>query len=67
MNGSSVSKIYYVVCSQLNITKEELLIDFRELIGEHLRENLAEAVFDTLQLYDLRDKVRTSTSSLTSY
>jgi hypothetical protein len=38
-----------------NIITEELLIDFRELIGEHSGENLAEAVYETLQLYELKD------------
>jgi hypothetical protein len=60
---------YYIVRTQLNIitTVEELLIDFRELIGEHSGENLADAVYETLQLYNLKDKVRTSTSSPTCY
>ena len=59
---------YYIVRTQLNIlTIEELLIDFCELIGEHSGENLADAVYETLQLYNLKDKVRTSTSSPTCY
>ncbi|KAK0445062.1 hypothetical protein EV421DRAFT_1708815, partial [Armillaria borealis] len=36
---------------------EDLLIDFRELIGRHTGENMAEAVWDTLTLYGLHDKV----------
>ena len=40
-----------------NIIIEELLIDFRELIGEHSGENFAEAVYETLQLYELKGKV----------
>ena len=32
---------------------EELLIDFRELQGEHSGENMAEAVWETLKQYDL--------------
>ena len=47
-----------------NIITEELLIDFRELIGEHSGENLAEAVYKTLQLYKLKDKVSPCTSPL---
>jgi hypothetical protein len=35
------------------ITTEELLIDFRELIREHSGENMAEAVWATLELYGL--------------
>ena len=56
-------KIYYIVRTELHVTIEELLIDFRELIGEHSGENLAEAVYDTLQLYDIKDKVRSSLSA----
>ncbi|KAF8867502.1 hypothetical protein BD779DRAFT_1464336, partial [Infundibulicybe gibba] len=37
---------------------EELLIDFRELIGEHSGENMAEVVWQTLSTYGLRDRVR---------
>ena len=36
---------------------EELLIDFCELIGEHSGENLAQAVYETLDLYDLKSRV----------
>ena len=36
---------------------EELLIYFRELVGEHSGENLAHAVYDTLSLYGLKDRV----------
>ena len=37
---------------------EELLIDFRELIGEHSGENMAEVVWDTLRRYGLESRVR---------
>ena len=36
---------------------EELLIDFCELVGEHSGENLAHAVYDTLNLYGLKGHV----------
>jgi hypothetical protein len=36
---------------------EELLIDFRELIGEHSGENMAEAVWETLKQYGLVGRV----------
>ena len=49
-----------------NLILEELLIDFRELIGEHLGENMAEAVYKTLQLYELKDKVSSCTGPLTT-
>ena len=43
-----------------------LNIDFCELIGEHSGENLAEAVYETLQLYELKDKVSSCTGPLTA-
>ena len=36
---------------------EELLIDFRELISEHSGENMAEAIWATMELYGLVRKV----------
>ena len=36
---------------------EELLIDFRELVGKHSGKNLAHAVYDTLNLYSLKGHV----------
>ena len=36
---------------------EELLIDFQELIGEHSGENMAKAVWATMELYGLIGKV----------
>ena len=36
---------------------EELLIDFRELVGEHSGGNLAQAIYKTLDLYDLKSWV----------
>jgi hypothetical protein len=41
----------------VDIPTEELLIDFRELIGEHSGENMAEAVWATLELYGLIGRV----------
>jgi hypothetical protein len=40
-----------------NLIPKELLINFCELIGEHSGENMAEVVYNTLQLYELKDKV----------
>jgi hypothetical protein len=37
---------------------EELLIDFRELIGEHSGENMGHAVYDTMKKYGLQGKVK---------
>ena len=36
---------------------EEILIDFRELTGDHSGENLVTAVWDTLDLYGLKGRV----------
>lgn len=41
----------------LIIIKEKLLIDFCELIGKHTGENMAKAVWETLTLYALHEKV----------
>jgi hypothetical protein len=41
----------------LRCNSEELLIDFRELAGEHSGENMAEAVWETLKQYDLIGQV----------
>jgi hypothetical protein len=43
--------------THLHITTEELLIDFQDLIGEHSGENMAEAVWATMELYGLIGKV----------
>jgi hypothetical protein len=36
---------------------EELLIDFRELEGEHSGGNMAEAVWETLTCFGIEDRV----------
>jgi hypothetical protein len=36
---------------------EEILIDFKELIGEHSGENMALAVWDTMEEYGLKGRV----------
>jgi hypothetical protein len=43
--------------NNLLIQPEELLIDFRELIGEHSGENMAEVVWETLKRYGLENRV----------
>jgi hypothetical protein len=35
------------------LSTEQLLIDFCELVGEHLGENMAEVVWKTLEMYGL--------------
>jgi len=42
---------------RLILLLEELLIDFRELQGEHSGENMAEAVWETLKQYGLIGQV----------
>jgi len=61
MTGSWVCPFLFL-CAQprLNfnlVPTEELLIDFREIIGEHSGANLAEAVWNALELYGLKDRV----------
>ena len=41
-----------------NSVTEELLLDFREIIGEHSKENMAAAVWETLVAYGIGEKVR---------
>ena len=58
MTGSLVQiNLMYLVVDILY--SEELLINFHELIGEHSGENLAHAVYETLDLYDLNSWVST--------
>ena len=38
------------------IDEEELLIDFCELVGEHLDENMVEVVWQTLKCYGIEDR-----------
>jgi hypothetical protein len=55
--GSSVSfsliKLFY---SFIYPFAEELLIEFRELVGPHSGENMADAVWTTMELYGLVGK-----------
>jgi hypothetical protein len=41
----------------VRLVAEELLIDFRELLGEHSGENMAEAVWETLVMYGIEGRV----------
>ena len=62
--GSSF--VLSLLITHLHPLTEELLIDFRELIGEHSGENMAEAIWATMELYGLIGKVRFSASVLQS-
>ncbi len=46
-------------CSDMLIyfQTEECLIDFHELIGEHSGENMANSVWETIELYGLKGQV----------
>lgn len=41
----------------LAITTEESLIDFRELIGQHSGENMAAAIWETVEMSGLLGRV----------
>jgi hypothetical protein len=43
---------------------EEILIDFKELIGKHSGENMAEAVWEMLTKYGLKGKVSLNSGTL---
>jgi hypothetical protein len=45
----------------VNIPTEELLIDFREIQGEHTGENMAQTVWETMELYGLKGRVSSYT------
>jgi hypothetical protein len=53
----SFPDLFAMAFIHLHLLSEELLIDFRELIGEHSGENMAEAVWATMELYGLIGKV----------
>jgi hypothetical protein len=36
---------------------EEVLVDFREIIGEHSGKNLADIVWQIISMYNIQDKV----------
>lgn len=46
--------IYQIIA---HIFSEELLIDFCELVGQHSGENMAAAVWSTLETYNIQNKV----------
>ena len=49
--------IYLISDCNTRMVAEELLIDFRELLGEHSGENMAEAVWETLVMYRIDGRV----------
>lgn len=55
--GSWYVYLVYCMLSFSRVHLEEILIDFREIVGQHSGENLAEGVWETLQMYGLLKKV----------
>jgi len=55
LGTSPISFVMSFIC--LHLHTEELLIDFQELIGKHSGENMANAVWMTMELYCLIGKV----------
>lgn len=57
--GSSVCYDSYLIVPDHNarFITDELLIDFRELLGEHSGENMAEVVWETLVMYGIEGRV----------
>jgi hypothetical protein len=57
--GNLVCYVLIHIISDCNtrLVAEELLIDFRELLGEHSGENMAEAVWETLVMYGIEGRV----------
>jgi len=58
MRGYAVSFQSVFIYIGLILSLEELLIDFQELLGEHLGENMAAVVWSTLEKYGIQNKVR---------
>lgn len=58
MRESLVRLMLYSIFDSELLILEELLIDFRELVGEHSGENIAEAVWETLTYYNIQNKVK---------
>lgn len=64
INGVKVRSVIIVIIVNaclMYLFVEEILIDFREIIGAHSGQNLAEIVWETMQNYGLLGKVSTST------
>jgi len=60
MMGNSVCIFFDPSTRKYLYLAEELLIDFRELIGEHLGDNMAEAIWQMMELYGLVGRVCSS-------
>lgn len=58
-HGMFFALLSYCASHGLTIITEEVVIDFKELVGEHSGENMAEVVWSTLKLYKIENKVRT--------
>jgi len=56
--------IVILTISIADLSTEESLIDFRELLGKHTGENIADAVWDTLGTFGIQGKVNNGTLSI---
>jgi hypothetical protein len=57
MGELGTSPIVFVIIVFTELSTEECLIDFRELLGQHTGENIADAVWDTLGIFGIQGKV----------
>ena len=57
---SALFQLLSVCCAHYRL--EEVLIDFKEITGEHSGANMASAVWETMELYGLKGKVQRSAS-----
>ena len=46
--------LHILQCADYLLIAEELLIDFRDIIGEHSGANMAHAVYETLYFFGLK-------------
>ena len=58
---SALFQLLSVCCAHYHL--EEVLIDFKEITGEHSGANMASAVWETMELYGLKGKVQCSASN----
>ena len=58
------SGIAYAILSLSLLSSEEVLIDFKELKGEHSGDNMADSVWETIKLYEIQEKVQACIQSM---
>jgi hypothetical protein len=64
-NDGKLGAFFYLSeCSSILISvPEELLIDFREMVGQHSGENMAEEVWSCIEMYGLEGRVNIETAN----